>query len=215
MIKSAPETGLVRFGYRDYDATSGRWLSKDPIDVLGGFNLYQFEGNDPGNSTDPFGLQANNPPSSVSASCCQGGLPRFRDAMGGMCCKEDTINVRLMNLTSGFPPHTVIVASSGSTCWNAGWGPSWHHWPAAPGLAYSVSTLQGYTVATSFDLCPSSVAFLGSVIAKHTRGWYNVANVPGAPNCTGWACHMFQAVGLPTPGGCSSGSLFLSPYSTP
>lgn len=30
-----PETGLVRFGARDYDARVGRWLSKDPIGVAG------------------------------------------------------------------------------------------------------------------------------------------------------------------------------------
>mgnify|MGYP001767029389 CR=1 FL=1 len=56
MIKSAPETGLVRFGYRDYDATSGRWLSNDPIGINGGLNQYVFVGNNPVNNSDPFGL---------------------------------------------------------------------------------------------------------------------------------------------------------------
>jgi RHS repeat-associated protein len=26
-----PETGLVHFGYRDYDTASGRWTARDPI----------------------------------------------------------------------------------------------------------------------------------------------------------------------------------------
>ncbi|GAB7078888.1 hypothetical protein JCM14635_05610 [Megalodesulfovibrio paquesii] len=30
------DTGLVRFGYRDYDPEVGRWTSKDPIGFEGG-----------------------------------------------------------------------------------------------------------------------------------------------------------------------------------
>ncbi|MBU0475278.1 MAG: hypothetical protein KKF62_14085 [Bacteroidetes bacterium] len=51
-------TGLVRFGARDYDATVGRWTSKDPILFAGGqSNLYEYCLNDPINILDPNGLQ--------------------------------------------------------------------------------------------------------------------------------------------------------------
>ena len=30
------DTGLTRFGYRDYDAYTGKWSAKDPIDFSGG-----------------------------------------------------------------------------------------------------------------------------------------------------------------------------------
>ena len=30
------DTGLVRFGLRDYDPSIGRWTAKDPIDFYGG-----------------------------------------------------------------------------------------------------------------------------------------------------------------------------------
>jgi RHS repeat-associated protein len=51
------ETGLVRFGARDYDADTGRWTAKDPIRFLGGdANLYSYVGVDPVNSADPGGL---------------------------------------------------------------------------------------------------------------------------------------------------------------
>jgi RHS repeat-associated protein len=30
------DTGLVRFGYRDYDPETGRWTAKDPILFAGG-----------------------------------------------------------------------------------------------------------------------------------------------------------------------------------
>ena len=49
-------TGLVNFRARWYDPVTGRWLSKDPIGLSGGLNLYVFCGNDPVNSLDLFGL---------------------------------------------------------------------------------------------------------------------------------------------------------------
>ncbi|MBK7893032.1 MAG: RHS repeat-associated core domain-containing protein [Bdellovibrionales bacterium] len=50
------ETGLVRFGARDYDPEVGRWLSKDPILFAGGdANLYTYVANDPLNLVDPSG----------------------------------------------------------------------------------------------------------------------------------------------------------------
>ena len=51
------DTGLVRFGARDYDATVGRWLTRDPILFEGGdTNLYAYVGGDPVNFVDPSGL---------------------------------------------------------------------------------------------------------------------------------------------------------------
>jgi len=51
------QTGLVRFGARDYDAVTGRWTAKDPMDFLGGDpNLFGYVRNEPVNHTDPRGL---------------------------------------------------------------------------------------------------------------------------------------------------------------
>jgi RHS repeat-associated protein len=47
------DTGLVRFGYRDYDPETGRWTAKDPILFTGGdTDLYGYCLSDPINSTD-------------------------------------------------------------------------------------------------------------------------------------------------------------------
>jgi len=52
-----PDTGLVRFGARDYDPETGRWTAKDPIRFAGGDpNLYGYVLNDPVNLVDPYGL---------------------------------------------------------------------------------------------------------------------------------------------------------------
>ena len=49
-----PDTGLVRFGARDYDPETGRWTAKDPIGFAGGdTNLYGYVANDPVNWRDP------------------------------------------------------------------------------------------------------------------------------------------------------------------
>ena len=48
-------TGLVNFRMRWYDPVTGRWLSKDPIGLNGGLNLYAFCGNNPILYLDPYG----------------------------------------------------------------------------------------------------------------------------------------------------------------
>jgi len=51
------DTGLVRFGYRDYDPNVGRWTAKDPISFAGGdTDLYGYVQNNPLNFVDPWGL---------------------------------------------------------------------------------------------------------------------------------------------------------------
>jgi RHS repeat-associated protein len=52
------DTGLVRFGARDYDAQTGRWTARDPIGFRSGqTNLYVYAGADPINWIDPSGLK--------------------------------------------------------------------------------------------------------------------------------------------------------------
>jgi RHS repeat-associated protein len=51
------DTGLVRFGARDYCPEIGRWMTKDPILFDGGeSNVYVYSRNDPVNFADPSGL---------------------------------------------------------------------------------------------------------------------------------------------------------------
>ena len=50
-------TGLIRFGYRDYDPQAGRWTARDPLLFGGGqANLYVYVNNNPVNFRDPTGL---------------------------------------------------------------------------------------------------------------------------------------------------------------
>ena len=52
------ETDLLYYGYRYYNASTGRWLSRDPIAEKGGLNLCGFVGNDPIRRNDYLGLEA-------------------------------------------------------------------------------------------------------------------------------------------------------------
>ncbi|MFC1816115.1 RHS repeat domain-containing protein, partial [Thermodesulfobacteriota bacterium] len=85
-------TGLVRFGYRDYDPDVGRWTAKDPILFAGGdMDLYGYCVSDPINLNDPLGLRLTSKQSAVvaTASAVAGfigaalGTPALGAAFGG------------------------------------------------------------------------------------------------------------------------------------
>jgi RHS repeat-associated protein len=48
-------TGYYNYGCRYYNDTTGRWVSRDPIEESGGFNLYSFVINTPLRMTDILG----------------------------------------------------------------------------------------------------------------------------------------------------------------
>ena len=48
-------TGLYNYGYRYYHPQLGRWLSRDPIEIKGGVNLYGFVGNAGSGQIDNIG----------------------------------------------------------------------------------------------------------------------------------------------------------------
>ncbi len=50
------ETDLLMYVHRPYSPSTGRWLSRDPIEELGGLNLYGFVLNNPISNTDKLGL---------------------------------------------------------------------------------------------------------------------------------------------------------------
>lgn len=50
------ETALVYYNYRYYNPELGRWISRDPIEEQGGYNLYNILGNNPLYGWDNQGL---------------------------------------------------------------------------------------------------------------------------------------------------------------
>ncbi|MBE7486615.1 MAG: RHS repeat-associated core domain-containing protein, partial [Polyangiaceae bacterium] len=67
------ETGLTRFGARDYDASVGRWTGKDPTIFHGdGASLYEYATGDPVNRRDLAGTDSTACKAAVTASCWAG-----------------------------------------------------------------------------------------------------------------------------------------------
>ncbi len=51
------DTGLVHFGYREYDPSIGRFITPDPLGLAGGdVDVYGYCADDPVNGADPLGL---------------------------------------------------------------------------------------------------------------------------------------------------------------
>lgn len=59
------ETGLVYYNYRYYNPELGRWISRDPIEEQGGYNLYGMIGNNPLYGWDILGTE----PRYIDHSC--------------------------------------------------------------------------------------------------------------------------------------------------
>ncbi|HTQ05747.1 MAG TPA: RHS repeat-associated core domain-containing protein, partial [Polyangiaceae bacterium] len=51
------DSGVIRYGRRDFDPTIGRWVSKEPLRFRAGKNFYVYAFNDPINLFDPTGRE--------------------------------------------------------------------------------------------------------------------------------------------------------------
>ncbi|GGX68918.1 DUF6531 domain-containing protein [Saccharospirillum salsuginis] len=69
------ETGLYQNCYRFYDPGSGRYVSQDPIGLMGGLNVYQYCPN-PVNYVDPLGLSTKECDKDEAA---RSGIPNISD----------------------------------------------------------------------------------------------------------------------------------------
>jgi RHS repeat-associated protein len=120
------DTGLVRFGARDYDPRAGRWTSKDPIRFRGrDTNLYGYVVADPVNRIDPAGLaslvvnltgkplrSSSNSPDGVGQQCFE--IPPWSTSLSGSTDPDtllfdDGTIVKLPDFS------IVVVTDSGAT----------------------------------------------------------------------------------------------------
>ncbi len=108
-----PDTSLVRFGARDYDAEIGRWTNKDPIRFAGGdSDLYVYAGNDPVNDFDQTGL------ATLDCQRPLGGEPGTRGGQGPFYHQYNCVTDN----------YGRIVCDSSSAA------PSWPWGPLEPGV---------------------------------------------------------------------------------
>ena len=68
------ESDLLYYGRRYLNTSTGRWLSRDPIEEHGGRNLYAFNYNNLVNKTDRLGLLVEELPAEIAAEI-EAGIP--------------------------------------------------------------------------------------------------------------------------------------------
>jgi len=100
------ETGLVYYGYRYYNPSTGRWINRDPISEKGGKNLYSIVNNCPINGYDLIGL----------AGCCGADhTASFNQALREAAARFD--NSSLSSKLSGCY-NALIKPSMGLVAWD-------------------------------------------------------------------------------------------------
>jgi RHS repeat-associated protein len=82
---------------RYYDPQLGRFLSEDPIGVVGGLNLYAYAGNDPVNLWDPSGTSETGP-GSMWRCTTPDGLAGWTDRPGG--CIPEVVELPDINVSN-------------------------------------------------------------------------------------------------------------------
>ena len=107
------------YGYRYYDAVSGRWTSRDPIGTRGGMNLYAFVGNDGVSMVDLLGLllppaleilDGVERPAPERSGLVPPNEPRFSDHWRGMKPDSWDIHKWFENRYPGWLHHELIAA---------------------------------------------------------------------------------------------------------
>jgi len=99
------ESGLAYNRHRYYDATTGRYISADPIDLSGGFNLHQYAPN-PIQWTDPLGLSR--------ACCCKGSYSGAKQA--SQYLKDEGVpRARRKEIMESFDVGTINMRNAGAS----------------------------------------------------------------------------------------------------
>jgi RHS repeat-associated protein len=111
-----PDTGLVRFGARDYDAATGRWTAKDPIGFAGGdSNVYGYVLADPINRVDPRGTY------SAECQACLAMATALAPALFALCTQvgkaaANTPYGKYINSGSCFAAAAAAALAASATC---------------------------------------------------------------------------------------------------
>lgn len=93
------ETSLYYYRARYYDATSGRFISEDPIAYRGGMNYYRYVRNNAANLTDPTGLYALKGFNPGEAARMIGAINQLAEKLrSSPCCIDPKLRDRILNL---------------------------------------------------------------------------------------------------------------------
>ncbi|MCL4839988.1 MAG: RHS repeat-associated core domain-containing protein, partial [Thermoanaerobaculia bacterium] len=176
------DTGLVRFGWRDYDPATGRWTSKDPILFGGGdANTFSYSFANPVSNSDPLGL---------SPGCSCSPSPGFWRQVGE---NFQATNEAIPGLLG--PPGLTLLTSSATaramettTLFN--WVSSGFRGATMAGATFTgleTGVLAGFTAAVNYVAV--GLAFevgvgVGSVVVVGVRELFDEASCPCPEDAT-------------------------------
>ncbi|MCB1202879.1 MAG: RHS repeat-associated core domain-containing protein [Verrucomicrobiae bacterium] len=96
--------GWYNYGYRVFVPLVGRWINRDPIKELGGFNLYRFTYNKPINRLDYLGLCSNGESILMGGQSDIALLPEGESAVGKNDKEIAELMTELMEALGNFGP---------------------------------------------------------------------------------------------------------------
>ncbi len=123
------ETGLLYYGYRFYQPSTGRWPSRDPIEERGGKNLYAFIKNNPIAHFDALGLYIWNyvaPTLNVRTTLFPGshkrslGLTTTPESIKVSCDKTSGIYTINWDVAGYEVLSESVITANAITIWDAG-----------------------------------------------------------------------------------------------
>jgi len=119
-------TGLSYYGYRFYNPSIGRWMTRDPLGETGGINLYGFVGNNVVNAIDPWGLSTIGKilpkvirlikgRKAVKATSVEDAVRLYKEGENFVACSsKDVAKEAARKAGKGSPPIHEIDAKTGS-----------------------------------------------------------------------------------------------------
>ena len=197
------ELGLVYYNYRYYNPQNGRWISRDPADEQGGWNLYIFVKNNTCLYSDTLGLSEDS-----ETECCKDGVKysKIADDAGRECCEyeiqEIFILVKPCSYWSGNVGHAWVKTPNMQRGLYPG---SWHRGALGVGAGEIRDDASNEKHAYSgnsyaYKACPESVSKVEEQIREDEKNvpQYSLYN-SGARNCCGWSCEIVEGAGFVAP----------------
>ncbi|MCL6666331.1 RHS repeat-associated core domain-containing protein [Akkermansia muciniphila] len=197
------ELGLVYYNYRYYNPQNGRWISRDPADEQGGWNLYIFVKNNTCLYSDTLGLSED-----AETECCKDGVKysKIADDAGRECCEYEVqeifILVKPYSYWSGNVGHAWVKTPNMQRGLYPG---SWHRGALGVGAGEIRDDASNEKHAYSgnsyaYKACPESVSKVEEQIREDEKNvpQYSLYN-SGARNCCGWSCAIVEGAGFVAP----------------
>jgi len=114
-----PTAGIYAYLFRFHDPNLQRWLTKDPIGLRGGRNVFAFVGNNPISRIDPLGLEGN--PISSTLPGLSGSWNSNPTGPGGMFYGPGYLWIPPQPLLPPYP-YPTYPQPAGADYWDTKWG---------------------------------------------------------------------------------------------